>query len=200
MNISFIIILGLPLLYVTGSLKKIVANANISGVCFVMYFVCTAMLSFVPIVNITQEVSINAAGAFFCIAPAIYLSIKKEYDYKFFIPCAMAVLVSIASAFLQNSYTLPYLPYIVDAIFVMIAIFCFKESAPIFVPVLIGVYNIFWGVMQIFISTYNINVFFNAIEMTSISIAVCLFTAYFATKSKGRHAIRNNCTKKDIAT
>jgi hypothetical protein len=51
MDISFIVILGLPVLYVTGSLKKIVKNAGIGGAAFVLYFACTAALSFVPVVS-----------------------------------------------------------------------------------------------------------------------------------------------------
>jgi len=198
MNISFIVILGLPILYLTGSLRKMVANANLGGVCFVMYFVCTAALSFVPIVRITQDISINLSGAFFCTAPAVYLAVKKDYDYKFFIPCVLITLMSIASAFLLNSYTLPYLPYLVSTIVVIIAIVFFNARAPIYAPVLIGLYNILWSVMQLFISNYYLNVFFNVIEITSASLVICLIAAYFVTKSKGRHAIRNNSPKKDM--
>lgn len=200
MDISFIVILGLPVLYLTGSLKKIVANTNVSGRSFVLYFVCTAVLSLLPVLNITQNVSINLSGAFFCMAPAVYLAVKKQYNYKILITFAGIAIVAITVSFMFHSYTLPYLKYLISILISIIAIICFKKSAPVYVPVLIGIYSVFRSTMQLFINAYYQNVFFYGIEMISIAIVICLFFAYFTKKQKGRHSIQNNSPKKDLLT
>lgn len=200
MDISFIVILGLPVLYLTGSLKKIVANTNVSGRNFVLYFVCTAVLSLLPVLSIAQNILINLAGAFFCTAPAVYLALKKQYNYKFLIAFAGITIISITVSLVFNSYTLPYLKYLVSILISIIAIICFAQNAPVYVPVLIGSYCIFRSTMQLFINAYYQNIFFYGIEMTSIAVVICLFFAYLTKKQKGRHSIGNNSLKKDMLT
>ncbi len=200
MNISFIVILGLPVLYITGSLKKIVTAANISGKSFVLYFLCAAILSFLPIVNIAQNISVNISGAFLFLAPAVYLALKKKYDYKFFAICAGIALVSAAMSFLLNLYDLEYLNYIICITISFTAVFCYKEHAPVYIPVFLGVYSLFGSIMQLILSSYYTNVFFISAETTSVGIVLCLFLAYFAGKPKGRHAANSNRYKKDMLT
>jgi hypothetical protein len=190
MDISFIIILGLPVLYVTGSLKKIVKNAGVGGVAFVLYFVCTAALSFIPVIRLMQFMKINVAGAFFCIAPAVYLAVKRRYTYRYYLAFVLTTLFAVAVSFFTNTYTLPYLPYIVVLVITIAAVICFKRSAPLFAPVMMGVYGIASGFMQLFAGMDDTITLFSSIGMISLCSVLCLFAAYPISRPRGRHAPR----------
>ena len=47
MDVSLIVLLGLPVLYLTGNLRKAVSSAGIRGNVFVMYFVIAILLSLI---------------------------------------------------------------------------------------------------------------------------------------------------------
>jgi hypothetical protein len=188
MDISFVVILGLPVLYATGSLKKIVRNTGVDGLCFVLYFVITAALSFVPEIKLTQGMRLSLDGAFFCISPAVYLIVKKRYTYKYYLTFVLTTLFSVALSFFSNLYTLPYLQYVVSFAIAVAAVMCFKAGAPVFTPVMMGVYGIAGGCMQLLSGMDNTIVLFGGLGMISLSTAVCLFVAYVVAKPRGRHA------------
>lgn len=188
MDISFIVILGLPVLYLTGSLKKIVANTGLSGLCFVMYFAITAALSFIPEIRLSQGMRLSLSGAFFCISPAIYLVVKKQYTYKYYLSFVLTTLFSVAISFFSNMYAMPYLPYIISFIIAITAVLCFKAGAPVFAPVMMGVYGIAGGCMQLLSGMDNMIMLFGGLGMTSLSTAICLFVAYIVAKPRGKHA------------
>lgn len=200
MDISAVVLLSLPVLYVTGSLRKSVINAGASGTCFVLYFAIVIALAFVPVVRITQSVSADVSGAFFCIAPAVYLLVKKAYRYQFFIAVALIVLLSVASSFLSNSYSLPYLSYVVSVLVALIAILFFGMRAPLYTPVLIGIFCVIERVMQQMVSMYNRVVFFDCIRMASLSFVVCLFLTYLITKPRRKHLKGNRVQNEQTVT
>lgn len=190
MDISFIVILGLPVLYVTGSIRKIVHNTGVGGVAFVVYFACTALLTFVPAVKIVQFAKIDFAGAFFCVAPAVYLAVKKRYTYRYYLAFVLTTLFAVAVSFFTNTYTLPYLPYIVVLAVTLAAVLCFKSRAPVFAPVMMGVYGIAAGLMQLFGGMNDSITLFNDIGMISLCSALSLLTAYPVSKPRNRRAAR----------
>ncbi|MDD5018096.1 MAG: hypothetical protein PHO15_08380 [Eubacteriales bacterium] len=186
MDISMIIVLGLPVLYATGSLKKIVANTGVGGRCFVLYFVCTAALSFLPAVTITQNVSLNLAGTFFCIAPAVYLTLIKAYTCRFYIAFVLTTFVSVVSS-LIFTYTPAYLPYLVIGIVSIGALIFFKARAPVFAPVLTGVFSVAGSMMQLCTDMY-MTPWLDSLGTASVSLVICLVAAYLVTRRRGRHA------------
>jgi hypothetical protein len=188
MDISFIVILGLPVLYVTGSLKKIVKNAGIGGAAFVLYFAITAALSFIPAAELIQGICVNPAGAFFCIAPAVYLAIKKRYTYIYYLAVVITTLFAVAVSFFTNTYTLPYLSYIVVLVIAAAAVVCFKTNAPLFAPVMMGVYGVAGRFMELFGGMNDSVTLFTGIGTISLCAAVCLFASYLFTRPRGAHS------------
>ena len=186
MDISFIVILGLPVLYATGSLKKMVKNAGVGGTAFVFFFAITAALSFVPIIKLLQGIRINFAGAFFCIAPAIYLAIKRQYTYVYYLAAVLTTLFAVAVSFFTNTYTLPYLPYAVVFIIAVAALMCFKANAPLFAPVMMGVYSVAGGFMELFGGMDDSITLFSGIGMISLCAAICLFVSHIFTRPRRR--------------
>jgi hypothetical protein len=187
MDISFVMILGLPVLYLTGSLRKIVANTGVSGPCFILYFAITAALSFIPAIKLTQGMGLSLDGAFFCISPAIYLIVKKRYTYKYYLAFVLTTLFSVAISFFSNLYTLPYLPYIISVAIAVAAVLCFKSGAPVFAPVMMGVYGIAGGCMELLSGMDNSITLFGGLGMTSLCTAICLFAAYAIARPRGKH-------------
>ena len=190
MDISLVIIIGLPVLYMTGSLRKIVADADVGGRCFVLYFACTAVLSFLPEVNISQNVSLNIAGAFFCIAPAVYLIFKKGYFFSFYFVFTLVTLLGVIFSLVFSTYTLSYLPYIKSGIVALIAVVCFKKRAPVFVPVLMGVFSMAESLMLLLTGMY-MTALFDSVNTACVSIVFSLFAvSLFRKRKKGRHERR----------
>lgn len=188
MDISFIVILGLPVLYLTGSLKKVVENTAVSRMCFVMYFGVTAALSLIPELKLTPGMRLNLSGAFFCLSPAIYLVIKKQYTYRHYLTFVLTTLFSVVLSFFSNTYTMPYLPYIVSFALAVTAALCFKAGAPVFAPVMMGIYGIAGGCMQLLSGMDNSIVLFGGLGMTSLSTAICLVFSYIVARPRGKHA------------
>lgn len=188
MDISFIVIIGLPVLYVTGSLRKIVKNAGVSGAAFVLYFAITAALSFLPVIRLIEGIRLSLAGAFFCIAPAIYLAVKRRYTYIYYLAVVVTTLFAVAISFFTNTYTLPYLQYIVVIAITIAAVVCFKSNAPLFAPVMMGVYGVAGGFMELFGGMDDSITLFAGIGMISLCAAFCLFTSYLLTKPRGAHS------------
>ncbi len=185
MDISFIVILGLPVLYITGSFKKIVINAGVGGAAFVVFFVITAALSFIPVIQLVEGIRVNTAGAFFCIAPAIYLAVKRRYTYIYYLAVVITTLFAVGVTFFTNTYTLQYLPYIVVFVIAAAAIICFKSNAPLFAPVMMGVYGTAEGFMELFGGMDDSIILFAGIGTISLCAAFCLLMSYLFTRPRG---------------
>ncbi len=188
MDISFIIILGLPVLYVTGSLKKVVKNAGVGGAAFVLYFAITAALSFIQAIKLIEGIRLSPAGAFFCIAPAIYLAVKRRYTYIYYLAVVVTTLFAVGVTFFTNTYTLQYLPYIVVFVIAAGALISFKSNAPLFAPVMMGVYGVAEGFMELFGGMDDSVTLFAGIGTISLCAAFCLFTSYLLTRRRGAHS------------
>lgn len=188
MSISFIVILGLPVLFLTGSLKRIVLNTGVSQLGFILFFFCTAAFSFLPALKIIQTIRINFAGAFFCIAPAVYLAVKRKYSYRYYLVFVLTVLLAVGLSFFVSIYSIPYLQYIVDLVIALAASICFMPRGPIFAPVMMGVYGIAGGLMQLFSGMDSSIVLFGNTDMTTLCTALCLFVSYLL-RPRGRHAV-----------
>lgn len=187
MSISFIVISGLPILYLTGSLKKVVSITGLSSAKFILFFIFTGALSFVPELKVTPGVQINFEGAFFSIAPAVYIGIKKQYSYRYYFLFVLTILFAVALSFFISIYSMPYLPYFVDIAIAVAADFFFLPRGPLFAPVLMGIYGIAGGLMQLFSGMDSTITLFGNIDMTSLSTALCLFFSYLI-KPRGKHS------------
>jgi len=185
MDISFIVILGLPVLYVTGSIRKIVKNAGVGGIAFVLFFAITAALTFTPAIKLVQGIRINLAGAFFCIAPAIYLAVKRRYTYIYYLAVVVTTLFAVGVTFFTNTYTMQYLPYIVVFVIAAAAIICFKSNAPLFAPVMMGVYGVAESFMELFGGMDDSVTLFTGIGAISLCAAFCLLVSYIFTRPRG---------------
>jgi hypothetical protein len=187
MSISFIVILGMPVLFLTGSLKKIVYYTGAGGLVFLLYFACTAGLSFIPVVRIAQGLRFSPAGAFFCVAPAIYLALKRQFTYGFYLGLVLAVLFAVALSFFSNTYAMPYIIYIAGFAAAVAASVCFKSKGALFAPVMIGVYGAAGGLMQLFSGMDNSFTLFGNIDIMSLCMALSLFISYL-TRPRGKHS------------
>jgi hypothetical protein len=137
-----------------------------------------------------QSIRIDFAGAFFCVAPAVYLAVMKRYTYRYYLAFVLTTLFAVAVSFFTNTYTLPYLPYIVVLVITIAAVLCFKRSASLFAPVMMGVYGIASGFMQLFAGMDDSITLFSGIGMITLCAALCLFAAYPLSRPRGRHAAR----------
>jgi hypothetical protein len=73
MDFSLIALIGFPVLYLTGNLRKAVASAGIRGIVFVLYFIISALLSLIPRIGLFPWISLDLAGLFMGVAPAVYI-------------------------------------------------------------------------------------------------------------------------------
>lgn len=200
MDLYVIFIVGLPVLYVTGSLKKTVKNTGASGVAFVLYFLLTMLLTIMPDIPISQGISIYAAGTFFCTSPIIYLAVKRKLYFSHVIAMIVVALISVASAFLVNAYTMTYLPFLIGGGVCIIALLCCKSRASLTAPALVGIFSAVQSGMTLLVSGYSNAVFFDCLSLAAASAAVCLFAAYILKKPSGRHAARRSGNDENKAT
>ena len=83
MDISLIVLIGFPVLYLTGSLRKAAAAAGIRGIQFVLYFVIATLFSLAPRIPILPGLSLDLTGLFMCVAPVVYIFYHRGYTYHF---------------------------------------------------------------------------------------------------------------------
>jgi len=185
MNVSFIVMVGLPVLYATGSLHKAVAGAHVRGAAFLLYFLCIGALCVLPPVELTPAIRLHAAGLFVTVAPAVYLKVRHAYSDVFCIAAALAVLLAVSMVFLLSSYTLPYLPYLTGALLSLVAVLCFRAQAAVFVPVLTGIYGTAERIMRLLSGIHTSTAWFDDMQAASVGIALCLLV-YSARRTKTR--------------
>ena len=189
MDISLIVLIGLPVLYLTGNLRKAAAAAGIRGVHFVLYFIIGLLLSLAPEVRLSSWISFSLAGAFLCIAPAVCIALSGGYGYRFFLAAAITILLSVTSFFVSNTLTLPYLTPVLGLAVSAVAVLCFGRRAPEHAPVLAGLFGIGDSVMSLLSDPASSVVLFDVRTMAVLSFAVCLIAAFFSVRRpRGRHA------------
>ena len=189
MDIALIVLIGFPVLYLTGNLRKAVAAAGIRGIHFVLYFLIGLLLSLVPEIRIFPYISSNLSGAFLCFAPAVYIAKQGGYGFRFFLASAITVLLSVTSYFVSNTLTLPYLTPVLGLMVSAVAVMCFGRRAPENAPVLAGLFGVVDSVMALLSDTAREVVLFDIRAMAVLSFAVCLCAAFFSVRRpRGRHA------------
>lgn len=188
MDISLIVLLGLPVLYLTGNLRKAVASAGIRGIVFVLYFVIAVLLSLAPKISISPGLSLNIAGTFLSVAPAVYIAMQRGYTYRFFLASSITVLFSISAFFVTNTLTLPYLTPVLGLAVSAVAVLCHGRRAPEHAPVLAGLFGAADSTMALLADTARSVVLFDVCAMAAISFAVCLCATFLSVRRKrGRH-------------
>ena len=190
MDISLIVNLGLPVLVVTGSLHHIIANAGLGKKSVVLFFVLAAALSLLPDIRIAGSVWLCTAGLWFCVAPAVYLVLKRAYAFRFFIVFSLSALFGILFAFVEGAYAVPYMSAAAGGLIVLTALIGGGRKAAVYAPVLVGV---FFVVRSTAAATAGISqnmVLFADIGMAALSTAACLFAAYLIYRPRGRHEKR----------
>lgn len=182
MSISFIVMVGLPVLYLTGSLRKATRAAGLGGTAFVLYFIICTFLLIVPVVTIIGGVTFSVAGAFLCIAPVFYLIYQKEFTFRFCLASAIAVLISVSASFVSISYTVTYLSAALIFSVSLLSLLFMKGKAPIFAPVLIGIYSMAEDIMALLTGTVRTVTAFNVTDIAAISFVVCLAVSYLISR------------------
>ncbi len=190
MDISLIVLIGFPILYLTGNLRKATAAAGIRGSLFILYFAVGLVLALVPPINFSSMLAINVSGAFLCIAPAVYSGLQGGFGFRFFLASAITVLLSVTSFFVSNTLTLPYLTPVLGLMVSAVAVLCFGRRSPEHAPVLVGLFGVVDCVMALLSDTANTVTLFDIRTMAMLSLAVCLGAAFLTLRRpRGRHAV-----------
>lgn len=177
MNISLIIMLSLPVLYLTGSLRRILEQLKIGGAAFVIYFFMAAALCAVPVINVLPLISVNLAGLFVCIAPTIYIAIKKQCGYRFLLASNLMVLLSALSNYLFLTFTMPVIKPVTGMAIVVIAICCLGFNAAPKAPALAGVFTLSENIIDLLTGQVRTLRLFDSIELAMLCFLVCFCAA-----------------------
>jgi hypothetical protein len=189
MDISLIVLIGFPVLYLTGSLRKAVAAAGIRGVVFVLYFTIASILSLVPRIQLLPWVSLDLAGVFMSVAPAVYVLRQHGYSFHFFLAASITILLSVTAYFVTNTLTLPYLSPFLGFAVSAVAALCHGRRAPEYAPVLAGLFGLGDSAMALLSDSARAVALFDVREMVALSFAVCLCVAFFSVcRPRGKHA------------
>ncbi len=159
MDGSLIVILGFPVLYLTGSLRRAAAFLDVGGAAFVLYFLCTAALLLLPKVRVAQNFAINFAGLFYCFAPIGMEVRQREFPIG--------------------------LPYAEGALVALIALLCIGRRAALFAPVLAGFYEAAAHTVRL-ISGLDTAAWMSGVCAASVAIAVCFFAGAVRLPSPGK--------------
>ena len=182
MSISLVVMLGLPILYLTGSLRKSTSAAGISGACFMFYFVISALLSIFPPVMIGGNIGIVLAGAFMCLAPVVYLIIRRDFTFRFYLAAMVTVLISVTASFVSISYTISFISALLVFTVSLVSLIFLKNRAPLFAPVLIGIYSLAADIMSLLTEAVRTVYAFDVLDIASISFVVCLAVSYLLSR------------------
>lgn len=182
MSISLVIMLGMPILYVTGSLRKSTSVAGISGACFVFYFIiCTLLSIFAPIM-INKNLGINLSGTFMCLAPVIYLLVRRDFTFHFYLAAMVTVLISVTASFLSISYTISFISALLVLSVSLVSLIFLKHRAPLYAPVLIGIYSVSADIMSLLTQAVRTVYAFDVLDIASVSFVVCLALSYLLSR------------------
>ncbi len=197
MDGSLIVILGMPVLYATGSLRSAAAFLKIRGAAFMLYFMCTAALLLLPEVRITGSISVSFAGLFYCFAPVAMIAVQREFPMGLPVAAALCVLLSCLEELLWGDYTVTCLPYIEGAVIALTALLCVGRRAALFAPVLAGIYEASAHTVRL-ITGLDATAWFSGICAASVAIAVSFivgavrlrrpFKARYIPRHASRHA------------
>ncbi len=182
MSISLVVILGLPILYLTGNLRKSTNAAGLSGTCFVLYFVICMVLSLIPPITLFERVSINLPGAFMCLAPAVYLIVVRDFKFRFYLAAMITILISVSASFVSISYTISFISALLIFTVSLISLLFLKRKAPLYAPVLIGIYSVASDIMSLLTEAEQHVTVFDVLDIASISFVICLVGSYLLSR------------------
>jgi hypothetical protein len=171
MDGSLIVILGFPILYITGSLRQTAAFLHVRGAVFVLYFACTAALLLLPEVRIATNFSLSFAGLFYCFAPLALIISQRDLPMGLPVAASLCVLFSCAEELIWGDYTIQFLPYIEGIIIAITALGCLGRRTAIFAPVLAGLYEAAAHTVRL-ISGMDATAWLSGICAASVAIAV----------------------------
>ena len=189
MSIYLIIMLSLPVLYLTGSLRKSTSTSGINGVCFVLYFVICVLLSLIPPVKLFEQVSISLPGAFLCLAPVVYLIVQRDFTFRFYLAAMITVLISVTASFVSISYTISFISALLIFSVSLVSLLLLKNRAPLYAPVLIGIYSIAADIMSLLTEAVRSVTAFDVLDIASISFVLCLAGSYLLSRPWHRSPI-----------
>ena len=192
MDGSLIVILGFPVLYITGSLHRAADYLRVSGTTFVMYFACTAALMLLPAVRVAENFSLGFAGLFYCFAPVAILIQYREFPAGLPVAAALCVLFSCAEELIWGDYTISYLPYIEGVVIAATALVCIGRRAALFAPVLAGLFEAAAHTVRL-ISGMDATAWLSGVCAASVAIAVSFVAGAVRLRQPrpGRHAVRS---------
>ncbi len=172
MDGSLIVILGLPVLYLTGSLRRAAEPFCVSGTTFVLYFICTAALMLLPTVRVTNGFSLCFAGLFYCFAPVAALIRQRDFPTGLPVAAALCVLFSCLEELIWGDYTITFLPYAEGAAIAVAALICIGRRAALFAPILAGLYEAAGHIVRI-VSGVDSSAWLSGICAVSVAVGIC---------------------------
>ncbi len=191
MSISLIVMVGMPVLYLTGSLRKSTHAAGINGACFVLYFVICALLSLIPPIMFFKYIGISLSGLFMCAAPAVYLIIQRDFTFRFYLAAMVTVLISVTASFVSISYTISFISALLIFSVSLVSLLLLKSRAPLYAPVLIGIYSIAADIMSLLTEAIRVVTAFDVLDIASICFVVCFAVSYLLSRPWHKsHAIQ----------
>lgn len=173
MRISLIVMLSLPVLYLTGSLRESIKTVRIGGGAFVLYFLMGAALTFIPAVTVLPGVSFDIAGAFLCVAPAVYLWVRRSCSYRLLLAALLSVLLAVSAYFIFSAFTLPFIPALTGAAIALLAIACLGRGAAPRVPVMAGVFGVCGSIMEVLTGQTRTLRLFDVSELAVLCFFFC---------------------------
>ncbi len=192
MDGSLIVILGFPVLYLTGSFRRAAATLNVKGSVFVLYFACTAALLLLPAVRISQGFALGFAGLFYCFAPLGLMIRQRNFPVGLPVAATLCVLFSCAEELIWGDYTIRFLPYVEGLVIAVTALVCIGRRAAVFTPVLAGIFEAAAHTVRL-ISGTDATPWLSGICAASVAIAVSFLIGTVRVRQPhvARHASRH---------
>jgi len=184
-----VLMVSLPVLYLTGNIRCAVAKMGVPGRWFVLYFVIGIALLLLPSVFMFG-VQISLSGAFLSIAPCVYLAKKKQYGYQIIISAMVAAVIYIAAYVLQSMLAVTYLTAGAIVLLSVLALVVFKEKAGLFLPVLVLVYCVCEIAFALVVPGQYFSPFAVGMDIVPAGITLCLIVSYAYARPRGRHAAK----------
>lgn len=184
-----VIMICLPVLYATGSLRRAAGMCGAGPLPFILYFLIGLGLTLVPNIYVFNT-GISLSGAYLSLSAFIYVIVKRKLDYRFFIALAAALAVSAADFILSNAYFLPYMVYVVSAFISVSALFIYRGQAALFIPSMVLVFDTAGFLISLTLGIGHNYILLGSHEPVLYGIAVCLFSSYAFGRYRGRHVRR----------
>ena len=176
----------LPVLCITGNLRRALKLCEICPGTFTAYFLIGLGLTLLPDLYIF-DVGISFSGAFLCLSAFAYILIKKILDYRFFIASAAALLIYAFEFVISNSQYVPHIRYFTLGAVLLTAILVYKAKAALYIPVIAFVFSAAGFIISLALGVGHNYKIFDRHEMVLYGMAICLLSSYAFKRYVGRH-------------